>query len=452
MPNLIEKDAVFLNRLVSLLNSDVRIKTKEAIDAEESCEALKWELTRCIEETLKIGAFPEDFVIASFLSTHVNAPVDLMKEQIEKPWLKDKFTIGLMGHFNVGKTTALNLILDEHLPTKDDENTALAAYLIHGLSSQMSIVTKSGQSLVLSEDDSKALDYAYGKKKFPFARIFNYIVKENPSKLLDSLTLIDTPGLGKNLGHSEPTLDALNSCDGVIWFINITNSFEDSDVKFIAKNIGDKTLYVVLSFVDDARFPDKAIQVIKDRFDKQNVKVEAFFQLGYGAEIKDQFSKEIRKVLATAAQKHESYNPYAHIYGVIQFVEKCLVDFKAYVTGKFNELDRETDRLLDDYQRSRQTFVTEFNTCCQIMSNVVSTFNNRCAGAAFCGGASGAICNLLNSYQQSFNRMSSADDAVDPQKLVDFGNGTSRMSLLDYRSKQAAEVIERIQKLKKIFE
>lgn len=452
MANQSEKNATFLSRLVSLLNSEVRLKSKDAVDAEESCEALKWELTRCIEETLKIGAFPEDFAIAPFLTTHVNAPVDLMKEQVEKTWLKDKFTIGLMGHFNVGKTTALNLILDEHLPTNDDENTALAAYLIHGQSSEMSIVTKSGQSLVLSEENSKALDFADGNKKFPFARIFNYIVKENPSKLLESLTLIDTPGLGKTLDHSEPTLAALNTCDGIIWFININNSFEDADVKFIADKIGDKTLYVVLSFVDDARFPDPAIKVIKERFAKQNVKVEAYFQLGYGSELKDQFSKEIRKVLATAAQKHESYNPYAHIYGVIQFVEKCLVDFKAYVTEKFNELDNETDKLLDDYQRSRQTFVTEFNTCCNIMSNVVSTFNNRCASATFCGGASGAICNLLNSYQKSFNRMSSADDAVDPKKLVDFGNGTSKMSLLDYRSKQAAEIIERIQNLKKIFE
>lgn len=452
MANLSEKDAIFLARLVSLLNSDVRIKSKEAIDAEESCEALKWELTRCIEETLKIGAFPEDFAIAPFLAQHVNAPVDLMKEQVEKPWLKNKFTIGLMGHFNVGKTTALNLILDENLPTNEDENTALAAYLIHGKSAQMSIVTKSGQTLILTEEDSKALDYADGKKKFPFARIFNYIVKENPSKLLDSLTIIDTPGLGKNLEHSEPTLAALNSCDGIIWFININKSISDKDIKFIADNIGEKTLYVVLSFVDDARFPDKAISVIKERLNNSKIKVEAYFQLGDNISIKEQFSKEVRKVLSTAAEKHDAYNPYAHVYGVIQFVESRLVDFKSYVTEKFNELDKETDRLLDDYQRSRQTFVTEFNTCCQIMSNVVSTFNNRCSGATFCGGASGAICDLLNSYQRSFNRMSSADDAVDPQKLVDFGNGTSRMSLLDYRSKQAAEVIARIQNLKKIFE
>ena len=48
--------------------------------------------------------------------------------------------------------------------------------------------------------------------------------------------------------------------------------------------------------------------------------------------------------------------------------------------------------------------------------------------------------------------MSNADDAIDIQKLVDFGYEASRMSFYEFRTKQAAEIIEKIQKLKKRFE
>lgn len=447
-----ESDAVFLQRLTSLLNSEVRTKTKDAEDAEEFNEALKWQLTRCFEEALKIDALPDDFSFAPFITEHVNYPIERMKEQIEKPWLKDKLTIGLLGHFSTGKTTALNLILSENLPTNENENTALAAYLINGKNGEMSIVTKSGQTLVLKAEDSKALDYVEGRKRFPFARIFNYIVKENGSQILKKLTFIDTPGLGKNCQHSEPTISALQSCDAVIWFVKGPDSISKDDIKFIQDNIGKRTLYVVISFIDECNNPDSSINIIKKQFSKANIIVEDYFLLGESMSIKSEFRKKITDCLEKASEKHEVYNPYAHIYSVISFLEGTVLKYKQIVTEEYNKLDKETDNLVEAYQQSRQTFVTEFNTCCKIMSNVVDTFNSRCSGAAFCGGASNAICNLLNSYQDSFIKMSNADDAIDVQKLVDFGRETSKMNFFEYRSTQAAEIIETIQKLKKIFE
>lgn len=452
MPEFKESDAVFLQRLTSLLNSEVRAKSKDAVEAEEFYEALKWQLTHCFEEALKIDALSDDFKFAPFISEHVNFPVERMKEQIEKPWLKDKLTIGLLGHFSAGKTTALNLILSENLPTNENENTALAAYLINGSNCEMSIVTKSGQTLILKEEDSKALDYAEGKKRFPFARIFDYIVKENKSRLLEKLTFIDTPGLGKNFQHSEPTINALQSCDAVIWFVKVPDSISNNDLKFIQDNIGNRSLYVVLSFVDECEDPDTAIKVIKERFTKSQIEVQEYFTLGESIAIQTEFRKKVVESLQSAAEKHEAYNPYAHIYAIICTLEETIVNYKKYVTEEYNKLDKETDNLLEAYQRSRHSFVTEFNTCCRIMSNVAHTFNERCVGATFCGGAANAICNLLSSYEDSFQKMSNADDAVDVNKLVEFGKGTARMSFLDYRSKQAAEILETINSLKKIFE
>lgn len=451
MTDFNEKDAIFLNRLISLLNGEVKIKSNADIDAEESYEALKWQLTNCFEQALKINALSDDFSLASFATEHINFPVARMKEQVDKPWLKDKLTIGLFGHFNTGKTTALNLILEENLPTDDDENTALAAYLINGKNKEMSIVTKSGQTLTLKGEDSKALDYAYGSRKFPFARIFDYIVKENNSKLLSKLTIIDTPGLEKSMEHSEPTFHALQSCNAVIWFININNSISNGDIAFIKDNIGERTLYVVLSFVDDCENPKNAIKVIKEKIDEAQINVNEYFQLGESRAIQSDFRTKITSCLYSAAENYEPYNPFTHIYSVICFLEDTILKFQQSATKEYNDLDKETDKLLEAYRSSRHTFVTEFNTCCKIMGNVIDTFNNRCSDAMFCGGASGAICNLLNSYNTSFRRMSTADDAIDVNKLVEFGNKTAQMSFYEYYSKQAAELMETIQKLKKLF-
>ena len=447
-----ETDAVFLQRLTSLLNSEERTKTKDAEDAEKFYEALKWQLTHCFEEALKIDALPDEFSLTPFVAEHVNYPIERIKEQIEKPWLKDKLTVGLLGHFSTGKTTALNLILSENLPTNENENTALAAYLINGENGEMSIVTRSGQTLVLKAEDIGALDYVEGTKRFPFARIFNYIVKENRSQILKRLTFIDTPGLGRNCQHSGPTIGALQSCDAVIWFVKGPDSISKDDIKFIQDNIGKRTLYVVISFIDECDNPDSTISIIKKQFSKADIKVKDYFLLGESMSIKSEFREKITDCLEKASEEYEVYDPWTHIYSIISLLEETVLKYKQIVTEEYNKLDKETDNLVQAYRQSRQTFVTEFNTCCKIMSNVVDTFNSRCSDAIFCGGASNAICNLLNSYQESFVKMSNADDAVDVQKLIDFGSETSKMNFFDYRSKQAAEIIETIEKLKKIFE
>lgn len=446
------EDSEFLSRLVSLLNSEVRTPSEEVREKAEACETLKWCLTRCIEDTLKIDAFDSDFELASFLAEHVNAPIQRLQEQIEKPWLKDKFTVGLLGHYSTGKTTALNLILDENLPINKDENTAVASYLTKGTSSQMSIVTKSGQALVLTEEDSKILDYATGKKKFPFARIFNYVVKENSSSLLDDITIIDTPGLGKKLEHSEPTIEALNSCDGVIWFIKVSSSIETADLKFIKEHINGKPLFVVISFVDDAENPENAINVIQDTFAKANIPVEAYFQLGCMRAIQQQFTRDLSSALSEFSNKHNVYDPNGHLYSVLCFLEDRLTMFKRREIERYNIIDRETDKLLKDYKESCQTFNTEHNTCQDKMRNLLSTFVDRCYTASFCGGASGALDRLLDSYNDSFSRMSEAYNALHPEKLIAYGNGVSVKTFLEYRSKRASEIIEQVHLLKTTFE
>ena len=245
-----DKKILFLERLTKLLNGTIKEKEQSTIESEKFCDALKWKLSRIMEEIYKLDYLSDDFELSSFVSSHIVAPIERMKEQMDKPWLKDKLTIGLLGHFNAGKTTALNLIFDEKFATERRENTALATYLVSGNNTDvLTVVDKGGKAQEISIDDSSLFDFTAGIRNFPFARIFEYVVKESNNSLLSQLTFIDTPGLNATNEHSEPSIRVIPNCDAIFWFIKLTGSVSEADLKFIKENINDKALFVIFSFV-----------------------------------------------------------------------------------------------------------------------------------------------------------------------------------------------------------
>ena len=114
-----EKKMNFYNRLTDLLNGVVKEKSEDVRKREYFCDVLKWNITKIIEEIYKLDFLSDEIDLRSFISENVDDPIERMKIQMDKPWLNDKLTIGLMGHFNSGKTTALNLIFDENFATKN---------------------------------------------------------------------------------------------------------------------------------------------------------------------------------------------------------------------------------------------------------------------------------------------------------------------------------------------
>ena len=169
-----DKKILFLERLTKLLNGTIKEKEQSTIESEKFCDALKWKLSRIMEEIYKLDYLSDDFELSSFVSSHIVAPIERMKEQMDKPWLKDKLTIGLLGHFNAGKTTALNLIFDEKFATERRENTALATYLVSGNNTDvLTVVDKGGKAQEISIDDSSLFDFTAGIRNFPFARFLN---------------------------------------------------------------------------------------------------------------------------------------------------------------------------------------------------------------------------------------------------------------------------------------
>ena len=447
-----EKKILFLERLTKLLNGAIKEKSQSIIDTENFCEALKWKLSRLMEEIYKLDYLSDDFELSSFVASHINAPIERMKAQMDKPWLKDKLTIGLLGHFNAGKTTALNLIFDENFATERRENTALATYLVSGNNTNvLTVVDKGGQSQEIAVEDSSLFDFTAGIRNFPFARIFEYIVKESKNELLTQLTFIDTPGLSATNEHSEPSIKAIPNCDAVFWFVKITGSVTDTDLKFIKENIGDKALFIIFSFVDAVENKEKAISVALQRFKDCGIEVKDSFQLGRSKEIQYLFKREITDSIKKIANNYEVYDPYAHLYSIICTMENLLVDFQKDLTKEINKLDKDTDKISDAYSSSRSKFATAWNDCTNRMNNTINTFNQRCCNATFCGGASGAIANNIQSIVNSLNEISEAYDEIDSSKLVEYGHKISAMGILQAKNERAAELLKEIQETKKIF-
>lgn len=444
----------FFEELTSLLKGNVKPKSDDTIKGEASCDALKARITGLFEATHKLDILSDEFNLSSFLSENVDFPIERMKEQMEKTWLRDKLTIGLMGHFATGKTTALNLLFGETLQTDKHENTALATYLTYGKNTNViTLVDKNGQSQELSLKQSEILDYSKGVMDFPFARIFDYMVKENNNSLLKELTIIDTPGLfSTNTGHSAPAMNVVSSCDAVFWFIKITSSITKADIDIIKENLGTLPLFIVFSFVDAIGTTPTAVKAsidnILNELKRHDVECKGHLMLGKSESKREQFRDDTFAILRKLSKEHETYNPCAHIMSVVEFLEDFLMKAKKHFTEQIGNLDSEKDELIAKYQSSSRTFVTEVNNCTSRFNNMIDTFNRRCNGAAFCGGAAGALCNNINRVSNSLNNMISEFGNMDDSKLIEYGTKISEMYLYQYKLDNISAILTDLTKLK----
>lgn len=444
----------FLKDLTLLLKGQVTPKSKETLAGEEFCDNLKLNITQLYEQTHRLDLFSDDFNLSDFISCHVEFPLDRLKEQMEKTWLKDKLTIGFMGHFATGKTTALNLLFDESFQVNRHENTALATYLTYGSKEDVvAIVDKAGLSQELTLEQCSILDYSNGVRDFPFARIFNYMVKENNANILKDITIIDTPGLfSTSTGHSAPTMNVVSSCDAIFWFINITASLSHDDVKILTESLQGKPIYAIFTFVDARGTTpagvDSSIKDIIAKLKKEKIDVKGYLTLGKKDEARIKFKYDAIKLLKNMSKEYEVYLPGNHISAAIDFLEGFLVKCQSNHTEQIAKLDKETDDLIDAYRASSRTFITECNNSTSRFNNMVDTFNNRCNGAMFCGGASDALVNNINSISSSLNSMMRAYNNMDEQKLIGFGNGVACMQLYQYKLDEISKILSVVKKLK----
>ena len=336
----------FYNRITNILDGEVKSKSEDVVNGEDFCDSLKKILMDLFEETHKLDLFADDFNFREFLHDNIDYPIERMKEQLDKPWLRDKLTIGLMGHYATGKTTVLNLLFEEAFPVNKHENTALPTYLTYGKATeQVTLVDRNNKSQILTKDQCSVLDYQNGVKNYPFSRIFNYMVKENRYEILKKLTIIDTPGLfSTNDEHSASTINSMPSCDAIFYFINITKSATVDDFK-ILQQIDSVPLYLIFSFVDARGTTPSAVdhsimKIIDEIKQKKDINFKGFLKIGKREEARQHFKQDANKVLLTLANEYKVYEPEKHVFAVINYLEDFLVKCKSNLANIIRKTKR----------------------------------------------------------------------------------------------------------------
>lgn len=448
LKELKERQMHFFENFSELLKRPTKEEPNEVRNAKEDGESLKWNLRHLIEQVYKLDLLKEGIDLSGFLDTFVDAPISRFIEQTEKPWLDDKLTVALMGHYSSGKTSVINCLFDQNFPVRSSESTALATYLSYGKNTSMvRLVDKGGkiQEIRDEKDEAGLMDYRVSNN-FPFARVFDYMQKDCDNNLLKQMTFIDTPGLfTAKVGHSNPTITALNQADIVVWCERLDRggeSFKDKN-GFPIEKVGDKTVYVIFTFADEVRDPEDTAQRLLNTAKQQGVKIKGYFFFGKSESVQDSFSKSFERSMQ-GEMNREKYNPLGVIYGLTNSMVKMLSDTLHSIKKEIIEAEKEADEILNKFTSSRELYISEHNNALRRLNSLIDTFNNRCSGSVFCGGASGAMATTINQSMSSWNNMTDAFNELDASKLATYG--VIQGSLSDMKEKQ-----EQIESLKQEF-
>lgn len=429
-----EKSLEFYCELKNLLTKPLKVESPELAEQKENVEYLKWKLKQLIEGVHKLDLFVDDLSLDAFIKVHVELPVSRFIEQQEKPWLSDKLTIGLMGHYNTGKTSALNCVFDEKFPVSPLESTALATYLAYGEKTDIvRIVDKSGMVLEIPEGEAGIFDHtkAFG---FPFARVFDYLEKESLNPALQELTFIDTPGLfSYNTEHSAPTYKAIAHCDVVFWFVRVDRSLDQISIEYIKKFLGEAPIYFVMTFTDKRGVsdPDGAIEVILQKAKESGIKIEGYLKYGQREETQTLFKEEFNSLIGDLTRKYEKYHPLLVLITIINSLREMLVNRQSTLKKAISKLNKDQNKILNTFQTSQSSFVSAHSSLMKRFNSMINTFNTRCAGSMFCGSADSALLADINQNTISINNMTEAYNEINYDNLVNYGEIMSYISELE---------------------
>lgn len=389
-----EKKLAFYERVKELLNRPLNGESAELTEQKEWGETLKWKLKELIEGIHKLDLFSDDLSLDGFIEEYVELPISRFIEQQEKPWLSDKLTIGLMGHYSTGKTSVLNCLFDEQFPVSPLESTALSAYLSYGSHTDVvRIVDKSGNVQELPGSDAALFDYtvSFG---FPFARVFDYLQKESENPALKELTFIDTPGLfSYDTDHSVPACKAAAHCDVVFWFIRVDRGLDQTSIDYINEYLSDTPLYCVMTFTDSrgVHDADGAMQVILETARKHGIEVKGHLKFGRRPETQAAFKKECDALIRQLTDTYQKYHPLGVLVSVMTWLRNMLVEHQGTLQKAIGEATAEQNELLNAFSSSQDDFSSSYESVANRFQSMIQTFNNRCAGATFCGGAAAAL-------------------------------------------------------------
>lgn len=157
---------------------------------------------------------------------------------------KDEFTVLMMGQFSSGKSSALNVLLEEKiLPTKALPATALITEIRYGVQRRVTVFPRkgkwSGGDQPFDVPPEKLREYILinnlengnTKDGNTIESPFEKIAVQWPLKILeDGVVIVDSPGLNDPYSHDIITTEYAQQADAVIFCMNASRAYDHVDV------------------------------------------------------------------------------------------------------------------------------------------------------------------------------------------------------------------------------
>jgi predicted GTPase len=255
----------------------------------------------------------------------------------QKPWLKDKVVIALMGKYSSGKSSLINAILghSELLPTENKVSTAVPTYISYGENLRFLYSTDEKSTFETRPDLFQTLKKSFFEK-IPIAYLIKHFVLEYNNPVLYNMTLLDTPGYDSGDDKDkERTITVVPECDFVFWAIDIADGeIKGDSVSFIKKNLKGKTLYIVLTKSDKPVIKDPIINQIKHTLNKNGINFEKIILFSENKQdLVDAFIRELNNL-----QKPQSSD-------FFNLVKHTIEDMQQKIEEDINELSKEYTKL-----------------------------------------------------------------------------------------------------------
>lgn len=173
------------------------------------------------------------------LPTHWHAPVEALANDTLHACTPLRLIV--LGAFSVGKSSLLNMLLQESiLQSALEESTALPTFIEYGATREMSLIGADGSQLPIDSDQFS--QFTTQAPEGAACAVLNM-----PQAWLQGVSVIDLPGLGStSVAHREYTLAQLQNADAVLYLLNPTGpSSSDAETLRLIRQSGKRVKVLV---------------------------------------------------------------------------------------------------------------------------------------------------------------------------------------------------------------
>ncbi|MCD8081580.1 MAG: hypothetical protein LUF04_14645 [Bacteroides sp.] len=176
------------------------------------------------------------------------------------------------------------------------------------------------------------------------------------------------------------------------------------------------------------------MQVILETARQQGIEVKGHLKFGRRPETQAAFKKECDALIRQLTDTYQKYHPLGELVSVMTFLRDMLVEHQGTLQEAIGEATAEQNKILNTFGSSQDDFSSSYKSVANRFQSMIETFNNRCAGATFCGGAAAALVADIQQIANSIDSMTDAYNDIDYNSLVQYGGIMSRIGELEERN------------------